>query len=279
MLATLVLEFSVLLPFAWLQYSKMYPNTTVLVRQVPELNPQPDFEKWDEIASKLNLSFYQEHIWNTPYFFFDGQHAQVVFRANVSKPYHQGKFNSITDADKIQSARLSLKNSLSEPVLNSKLPRDTYRGKFSFDSRYLLVGFIVCFFQVQSLLEIVTTFSQKSFKALIFSIYWQYLFLVFYHYRYRLLYPEMGTMQAIKFLSIITKVSPRKELDKWDQVARHMNEYLAGEENSSHSKRRFLDGKRCLNCYKTCFEPLSVGNGPSEYCELKEIVEIIKADA
>ena len=105
MLATFVLGFSVLLPYAWLQYSKMYPNTTVLVRQVPELNPQPDFEKWDEIASKLNLSFYQEHIWNTPYFFFDGQHAQVVFRANVSKPYHQGKFNSITDADKIQSAR------------------------------------------------------------------------------------------------------------------------------------------------------------------------------
>ncbi|GAV56437.1 hypothetical protein ZYGR_0CJ00100 [Zygosaccharomyces rouxii] len=89
----------------------------------------------------------------------------------------------------------------------------------------------------------------------------------------------MGTMQAIKFLSIITKVCPGKELNKWDQVARHMNEYLASEENSSHSKRRFLDGKRCLNCYKTCFEPLSVGNGPSEYCELKEIVEIIKADA
>ena len=167
---------------------------------------------------------------------------------------------------------------MSEPVLNSKLPRDTYRGKFSFYSRYLLVG-LTYLFQIDSLLKIVTTFGQKPFEALISLIYWQFLFLIFYRYRYRLLYQEMGTMQAIKFLSIITKVNPEKELDKWDQVARHMNEYLAGEENSSHSKRRFLDGKRCLNCYKTCFEPLSVGNGPSEYCELKEIVEIIKADA
>ncbi|KAH9199723.1 DUP family-domain-containing protein [Zygosaccharomyces rouxii] len=291
MLATFVLGFSVLLPYAWLQYSKMYPkNKTELVQQVLKSNPGLDIEKWDEIANRLNSSFYQEHFWNTPYFFYDGQQAQLAFRANVSKPYHQGKLNGITDSDKIQSARcymqsikedfeFSLKDSLSEPVLNSKLPRDTYRGKFSFYLGYLLVGFVVCFFQVQSLLEIVTTFSQKSFKALIFSIYWQYLFLVFYHYRYRHLYPEMGTIQAIKFLSIITKVSPGKELDKWDQVARYMNQYLSEEENNSPSKRRFLDGKRCSNCYKTCFEPLSVGNGPSEYCELKEIVELIKPDA
>ncbi|KAH9199039.1 hypothetical protein LQ764DRAFT_235977 [Zygosaccharomyces rouxii] len=267
-------EFLVQLPLAWLQYSKMYPkNKTELVQQVLKSNPGLDIEKWDEIANRLNSSFYQEHFWNTPYFFFDGQQAQLAFRDNVLRPYLEGKLDDIADMDKIQSA------SLSEPVLNSKLPRDTYRGKFSFYSGYLLVGFVVCSFQVLSLLEIVTKFSQKPFKALISFIYWQCMFLTFYHYRYRHLYPRMGTMQAIKFLSIITKVSPGKELDKWDQVARYMNDYLAGEEKNSHSKHRFLDGKRCLNCYKTCFEPLFVGNGPSEYCELKEIVEIIKPDA
>ncbi|GAV52726.1 hypothetical protein ZYGR_0AH00110 [Zygosaccharomyces rouxii] len=242
--ANLVLEFLVQLPLGWLlslawffpfgwsQYSKMYPkNKTELVQQVLKSNPGLDIEKWDEIANRLNSSFYQEHFWNTPYFFYDGQQAQLAFRANVSKPYHQGKFNGITDSDKIQSARcymqsikedfeLSLKDSLSEPVLNCKLPRDTYRGKFSFDSGYLLVGFMVCCLQVLSLLEIVKTFSQKPFEALISFICWQCLSLIVYHYRYRHLYPGMGTMQAIKFLSIITKVSPGKELDKWDQVAR-----------------------------------------------------------
>ena len=231
MIGRVVFESAINFPLGWLYYSKSHPDTTLLVQQVLKSNPGLDIEKWDEIANRLNSSFYQEHFWNTPYFFYDGQQAQLAFRANVSKPYHQGKFNGITDSDKIQSARcymqsikedfeLSLKDSLSEPVLNSKLPRDTYRGKFSFYSGYLLVGFVVCSFQVLSLLEIVTKFSQKPFKALISFIYWQCMFLTFYHYRYRHLYPRMGTMQAIKFLSIITKVSPGKELDKWDQVAR-----------------------------------------------------------
>ncbi|GAV46896.1 hypothetical protein ZYGR_0A04940 [Zygosaccharomyces rouxii] len=33
----------------------------------------------------------------------------------------------------------------------------------------------------------------------------------------------MGIMQAIKFLAIIAKVSPGKELDKWDQMAKYTN--------------------------------------------------------
>ena len=82
----------------------------------------------------------------------------------------------------------------------------------------------------------------------------------------------MNTMQAIKFLAIITKFSPGKELNKWDQIARYMNQYLM-EGNSSHSRNIFFDGKHCLDFYKTFFEPLSVGNVSWEYCELNEIVE------
>ncbi|KAH9198561.1 hypothetical protein LQ764DRAFT_235595 [Zygosaccharomyces rouxii] len=69
----------------------------------------------------------------------------------------------------------------------------------------------------------------------------------------------MGIMQAIKFLAIIAKVSPGKELDKWDQMAK-VYEYLTGEENNSPSNNKSFDGKHCLDCYQACFEPLSIGN-------------------
>lgn len=81
----------------------------------------------------------------------------------------------------------------------------------------------------------------------------------------------MDIMQAIEFLAIITKVSPGKELDKWDQIARYMNQYLM-EGNSSHSRNVFFNGKHCLDCYQDCFGPLSVGNSLVDG-ELKEIVE------
>ncbi|GAV46997.1 hypothetical protein ZYGR_0C00400, partial [Zygosaccharomyces rouxii] len=67
----------------------------------------------------------------------------------------EGQFEGVADADKIQSARcylqslnekfeLLLKNNLPEPVLNSKLPRDTHRNKLFFYPQYLLFGFFFC---------------------------------------------------------------------------------------------------------------------------------------
>lgn len=84
-------------------------------------------------------------------------------------------------------------------------------------------------------------------------------------------------MQAIKFLAIIAKVSPGKDLVKRDQITRFMNQYLSVEYKHL-PKNRFFDGNHCLDCYQTCFEPHSVGNGPSEYCELKEIVDITRSN-
>ncbi|GAV49996.1 hypothetical protein ZYGR_0S01300 [Zygosaccharomyces rouxii] len=81
----------------------------------------------------------------------------------------------------------------------------------------------------------------------------------------------MNTMQAITFLAIITKVSPGKELDKWDQITKYTNQYLTGG-NSGHSGNVFFDGKHCLDCYQDCFKPLSVGDSLVDG-ELKEIVE------
>ncbi|KAH9200418.1 hypothetical protein LQ764DRAFT_234876, partial [Zygosaccharomyces rouxii] len=54
-----------------------------------------------------------------------------------------------------------------------------------------------------------------------------------------------------------------------------MNQYLSEEENNDPSKNRFFDGKRCLDCYQACFEPLSVENS-LVYGELKEAVEFTK---
>ncbi|KAH9201194.1 hypothetical protein LQ764DRAFT_234291 [Zygosaccharomyces rouxii] len=170
--------FPLVLSFVWSSYSKLHPkNMTELVQQ-----------KWDEIVNRLNSSFYQKHIWNTPHFFYDGQHVQLVFKDNVLKPYLEGKFEDITDADKTQSARcylqslnekfeLLLKDNLPECFLNSELPRDTHRNKFFFYRGYLFMGFLVCWYQFVTLLKIVTAFNLKSFFSLIDIIYCQYILL------------------------------------------------------------------------------------------------------
>ncbi|KAH9199034.1 hypothetical protein LQ764DRAFT_214580 [Zygosaccharomyces rouxii] len=190
-----------------------------------------------------------QHIWNTPYFFYDGQRVQLNFRDNVLRPYLKGKFEGVADVNKIQSARFYLqsvnenfklpsRNNLPESILNSELPRDTYRNKSTLHSRYLFMGFM------------------------------------YYRNGYRFMYPEMDVMKAMEFLAIITKVSPGKELDQWDQITKYTNQYLM-EGNSGHSKNIFFDRKHCLDFYKTCFEPLSVENS-LVYGELKEIVEFTK---
>ncbi|KAH9200419.1 hypothetical protein LQ764DRAFT_220739 [Zygosaccharomyces rouxii] len=194
---------------------------TELVQQVLESNPALDIEKWDEIANRLNSFFYQEHIWDTPYFFYDGQQSQLAYRDNVLRSYLVGRFEGVADVDKIQSVKsymqsikeyfeLSLNDSIPEFFLNSELPRDTHRNKFFFYPRYLFMGFMVCFFQGLIWLPIVLLFVQKSFWILSTIITYQCLLLKYYRNGYRFMYPEIDVMQAIKFLAIITKVSSRK---------------------------------------------------------------------
>ncbi|CAR27513.1 ZYRO0D00242p [Zygosaccharomyces rouxii] len=285
MIGRVVFESAINFPLGWLYYSKSHPDTTLLVQQVLKSNPGLDIEKWDEIANRLNSSFYQEHMWNTPYFFYDGQQGQLAFRNNVLRPYLEGKFEDISDKDKIQSAKfylqsinenfkLSLKDNLPESFLNSELPRDTYRNKSMLHSRHLFMGIIFLRRQYQILLGIVMGLFQKSFFSLFCCIFWDQIFSRDNWSFYWLVYPEMGIMQGIKFLAIITKVSPGEELDKWDQIARYMNQYLS-EEYKHLPNNNFFDGKHCLDCYQACFKPLSVGNS-LVYGELKEIVEFTK---
>ncbi|KAH9201197.1 hypothetical protein LQ764DRAFT_209540 [Zygosaccharomyces rouxii] len=187
--------------------------------------------------SKLNPCLYQEHIWNTPYFFYDGQRVQLNFRDNVLRPYLKGKFEGVADVNKIQSARFYLqsvnenfklpsRNNLPESILNSELPRDTYRNKSTLHSRYLFMGFM------------------------------------YYRNGYRFMYSEMDVMKAMEFLAIITKVSPGKELDQWDQITKYTNQFLKGEIAAILGRYFSTD----------CFGPPSVGNSLVDG-ELKEIVE------
>lgn len=285
MIAGALWGIALMLPLGWLGYSKLQlKNTRELVEQVLNSKPGLDIENWDTVASKLNLFFYKECIWKTPYFFFNGQQVQLLFKDKVLKSYLQGKFDDLTDADKIQSARYyqqsvkekfesSLKDSLPEFLSESELPRDTPRGKFFFYPGYVLLIFLVCVLQGQALFMILRSVKEKSFLPLGIVIYDQYMFFACYRNVFRIFFPAMSTLRAINFLAVIKKVSPGKELDKWDRVARYMNQYLA-EEKAGHSNEKFFDGKHCLKYYKTFFEPLSTGSKCLDHAELKEIVEV-----
>ncbi|GAV56452.1 hypothetical protein ZYGR_0DI00110 [Zygosaccharomyces rouxii] len=286
MISSLFRTLASLFPFIWLYHSKLhFKNITELVRQVLESNPGLDIKKWDEIASVLNLSFYQRGIWNTPYFFFDGKIVEIAFKNNILGPYLEGKFNSITDTDKLQSARCYLQSvnaqfelSLKEdfPRLSSafELPRDNHKSKLYLYPTHWISLCTFCYLQGAILFWVLTLF-KKSHSSFSSVIYEQYMALMCCSCFYNTMYPQMDILQAIKFLAIITKVSPGKEPDKWDQVAKYMNQYLI-EVYGSGSENIFFDGKHCLDCYSTRLEPLSVGKNTKCYGALKEIVDTVQ---
>lgn len=84
-------------------------------------------------------------------------------------------------------------------------------------------------------------------------------------------------MQAIRFMAVVAKISPGNEQEKWDRIARYTNQFLT-DSNNCQFRNIFFDGKHCLNCYKTCFEPLSAGNTSLPHCELKEIIKITQSN-
>lgn len=256
---------------------------TKLAQEVVEASPGLDIEKWDFLASSLNVLLYQERIYHTPYFFFDGGDAAFMFRMDILMPYLNGKLDSDTNSDQIKSSKLYLssinntfesylKEDLPELGPESKLPKEANKSRF-FNRGYLQMFIALCFCQSQALYYLVDAIKQKSCLPFALPVYYQVLPLIGWPGLRRYTYPWMNIKQQIKFLSLITKFSPGKDLDEWGEIARFMNQLLADEGNLKQSSVDFFDGKHCLSFYKKYFEPFSVGKISSEYASVKEIVQ------
>lgn len=272
-----------LILFYWDIYTKWYPkNTTEFAQQVLEVNPGANIEKWQLISSNLNTYFYQKRIWSTPYFFFNGVFAQQVFRNNVLNPYLNGKFNNTANTYHIESLKnylkslktfeSYLKDDLPELASESELPKETHRS--GFNKGHFDLFFPFCSIESLTVWALLMAYKKKSYVHLILAIIYQLMLLFNYHINFRFTYLLMGIIQGIKSLKVIAKVRREQSLDKWDEIARYMNQYLAYEGNFERSSVKFYDGRHCLSFYKRYFEPLSVGNNRLMDADLKEIVEI-----
>lgn len=121
---------------------------------------------------------------------------------------------------------------------------------------------------------------EKGFLEDYISSTFKVLMFVLFCYSMARTYKERGTVKLstlrlsdrIKFLATIMQHSPGNDLEKWDDIARHMNYYLHEKGVRKRPEENFFNGKECLNFYRTQFEPLTSGSTELFYIEFRDLV-------
>ncbi|GAV56450.1 hypothetical protein ZYGR_0DG00100, partial [Zygosaccharomyces rouxii] len=213
--------------------------------------------------------FFQHRSWATPDFFFSGQQCQTNFREHVLKPYLQGTIHpGETESDIIHTAVGSylagvhgvfeefLRASPTIPSLKfQSLPRDRYGGHLLFLRRFYNSTSIITTLYRRFFVDKVITRIIPQSAILPYEIIYDTYTLVLSVYNTK--YYKLDVIDRLKFLSFLIATAPGVDMEKWDQVAMKMNQYLHTR-NSKTGRRResFFDGKQCLDFFMKEFKPL-----------------------
>ncbi|CAI4508745.1 Protein M34 [Saccharomyces cerevisiae] len=83
-----ILVISLAVSFSWEAF-KMYRERTFgkqitqFAKEIIKSAPSTDMESWDRVAADFNSYMYENKLWNTEYFFFDGSSCHVAFRRTL----------------------------------------------------------------------------------------------------------------------------------------------------------------------------------------------------
>ncbi|QHS73598.1 Ecm34p SPAR_H00020 [Saccharomyces paradoxus] len=149
-IVTIVICF--LLSFSWEAF-KMYreralgKQITQFAKEIIKSTPSIDMESWDSVAVNFNSYMYENKLWNTEYYFFDGSSCHLIFRRTLlwlsaamdddSKLNIFRKHPYIEEALKVYFAEVdrkwnlinSQKSSSNIAIENIQLPGKSYRFK------------------------------------------------------------------------------------------------------------------------------------------------------
>lgn len=280
---------SLVMPFFILAYKRrsVFSKEKEKIAQcINTVDPGVEVEKWDEVASKLNCLLYHDRSWNTPYFFYDGSICRHTFKCLILRPFLKDESNNEENEknvlretveryqNRVESAFKDFQQgTLAEPSEEYKsLPRCNYYNRFTFHKGFFKSRFFVISLS-QSRYELMlrrpfnfySTFARAFFSAAITYFYFRTYC--------KLKYSKLDVKARVKFFATIVDVAPGEDLVKWDQVARHMNEYLRVEEKVwTANDDYFFDGGDCLSFFKEHAKPVTSGKLDALYPELQNIV-------
>lgn len=66
-----------------------------LLREIINYRPSLNFETWDIIAVNVNTFMFENSLWNTPYYFYDGKKCHKIFKEFAIAPYIMKDSNSV----------------------------------------------------------------------------------------------------------------------------------------------------------------------------------------
>ncbi|GAV52729.1 hypothetical protein ZYGR_0AI00110 [Zygosaccharomyces rouxii] len=269
----------------WLSY-KRYDVASMekvnLAQAVLTMHPGVEEEKWDKVAYKMNAIFFQHCSWATPDFFFSGQQCQSYFREHVLKPFLQGKIcPGETESDTLIDAVVSylagvhaifeefLKTGPVTPSLKFQiLPKNKYGGHFTFlRRRYNSSG---TYEKLKICRHFARSVSHQENPGIILSLisamFNLYNLLIVSDYNTK--YYKLDVIDRLKFLSFVIATAPGVDMERWDQVAMKMNQYLHTRNSKTGGRREsFFDGKQYLDFFIKEFKPLVADKNTFSFSE------------
>lgn len=269
-----ILVISLAVSFSWEAF-KMYRERTFgkqitqFAKEIIKSAPSTDMESWDRVAADFNSYMYENKLWNTEYFFFDGSSCHVAFRrtllwisSRIDGDYKIEYFRKhpyIEEALKVYFAEVDRKWNLitSQQLLsnisvgNIKLPGQSCRFKLFhifkkvMKQRFSQVATVIFFvMSIRSPRNLGFFFTLALFVVLVCSQEW------FSFEMNRSC--SMKVEHRMQFLSTIISEHQKSDVNCWDQIAKKMNVYLF-EQKVSGSDVFFLDGADCERFFERNF--------------------------
>ncbi|SCV05407.1 LANO_0H06810g1_1 [Lachancea nothofagi CBS 11611] len=263
--------FMCLLPVMFIakKYSALLKVRSFMAQEVIERKPSARFEDWDIVALHTNAYLHEKGLWPTAFCIFNGEECFEFFRRCL-RPQNVSEVLDDEDSRRFQNAFRVYETSL-EDYWNSdenfvalandeyeqKLPRELYRCRFTWNlstlrrnmsSWFMLIPFLVS-------LRLGTDALLGCLVGAAFSL--PILFFVMDTIKRN---TPSKVLQVLTFLRMKARLEPENEVEKWDDIARFMNNYLF-RERVWQDREYFYDGNDCRERFKSILTSiLSVQN-------------------
>ncbi|CAI4620611.1 CDA_G0034360.mRNA.1.CDS.1 [Saccharomyces cerevisiae] len=268
--------------FLW-TYSYIFRERTLgkqvsqFAKEIITNTPGIDTEDWERVAVNFNSYLYENKLWNTEYFFFDGSSCQEAFRKMLLEPFSLKK-NDFANSKVPDGSVCHTEKALqvyftqierkwhwinSEGFLHNKTTQSVQFSKHGYGSKLLwafkevtIMNSRFAFFSIAYLNGLLTIPRLRNSLHILYvcavlsSMIIEYLIGID-KFRFK----SMNLIHKLQFLSYITCGHEKSDATNWSQIAKRTNTYMF-EQKIWNSPILFSDGIDCEKFFKWYFSTL-----------------------
>ena len=265
--------------FLW-TYSYIFRERTLgkqvsqFAKEIITNTPGIDTEDWERVAVNFNSYLYENKLWNTEYFFFDGSSCQEAFRKMLLEPFSLKK-NDFANAKVPDGSVCYTEKALqvyftqierkwhwinSEGFLHNKTTQSVQFSKHGYGSKLLwafkevtIMNSRFAFLSIAYLNGLLTIPRLRNSLHILYvcavlsSMIIEYLIGID-KFRFK----SMNLIHKLQFLSYITCGHEKSDATNWSQIAKRTNTYMF-EQKIWNSPILFSDGIDCEKFFKWYF--------------------------